>query len=1687
MSVPTEEETTLELGDIWTLTSNTFGSITGKIIYRDENLCRIQSFNSTDRATNVPFGDDGDFAEGTGIVSAVLHAKRSDPHFTAILGASEGERLEFFSVAGEKVAGDGPAIIATIEDDDEHDAIVLTDGRRIDFAFMGPPPPIDVIRLRSADLDEGDTGEREAGATTAVEEGGLPDGYDLSLLEGLLPAAMVEEIPTADRTYPEAIQREDMYIDLLKDFSEIKQKNPTVLRRLARETELLLALKHAVTVTGPDGSPRPFAKSPESLQSILTRLGTPIASIIPVLAVKRILYYEPSVELNAPEKMLEQVEFRDWLLHELRNYRASSAYLAGQDSGAAQISTLMYTYLYDVLFREGSTLTAGGAARPGEEIMADQDVLRAVVPTDDVYGYPRLGIRSGVDDKNVTGIKTRQVRVLSSLKTKTQSVIVPGDTGTAVNYLLLPAHIGATWRPTKFSGTIAEDIRAGERTKTLQPFEFVTNNPAVYVDNGIKVIKNLESAEGADAGDVNLIEWIKYNLEQNVHPADLLSSGAVGVHRVLDSIGLRSYDWTPAVANTIWSSVKKAQANYVGAYDTFKRAVEAEPETPYEVGPGIPKKSTVYVQAKQVDSLAQALQKLDEINPDQGEWDLAQAQHIMSAAEGTLVTILYRKLTSSPELAKAEAIYKAEVRRSLLTIAAINYNMAKYKASPVLNTCPHVKDKDVLRQVMAKDDTKFYAVLQRFLKRYQGARSDNWVECTVCESHLICMHEIMLLYERTHPGRAPALHKEILLDYGGAAFNGKYVCRNCGVPISDFEYDTHLEYDDEGRPLVGRAAAEEEEVSAEDELDTILNISLKKKSLEFEDPLQQELYGIARVVAQSAGFALDEDTFKSIVQFTYTYVSTTLPPKDEYEAMTAKRKVRPSYESFKATTEVAITAVVVLCQIHTLRPLPEVLFPFVGCQFRRGGFPIETDNPTETGAMEYLVCVIANMNRASEPWDRTMWSTESSPDKRQNMVRDWMMRMTNESKVKAMLTKAGADYLEFTKDRTSGASSTDKLPFTFRPVQNTKPVDIVSKALYPDRILAAAGEAPLAEIQPVVQTRNYELAVGSIQNAHEIARQNSLVSDASVRSESICCFMPIQTVRTGALSTFNPPATELEIDGLRQAELALRRRDPTQQSNGTHLWVRWLPPEQIASIGVAPDSAYFKMFMRNCFKGVREGEPHEFGRRGNMYECRHCGFRVQRDPLVLMSDLNDEEIYNNDSKRKGPPRTAVQEEAKAALKAAGKEVTEVTFDSLLSAIRQRRFVDPHIEPVAPRSAELFTELNTLIRRDMPFMPARAAEWTLVETAMVANFKRESPPSEEARKITWAQFVSKYDALRNGLLDVLDGRQGKAPVRGIVRKVEDILAAVERITDDPIFQGPNEITKHWIIGLERLSRGFSEMVYGSGTWFGENVGSTKSIRNQLFGGTKWFGKKISQRHAEKFEDMIQKILGATHDTNKELNKPEIRASSSRLCQQLALYLGGIMRYWTQNLPMFSVWGVTNEELRYMLRWLVLSSIESLLLIESPLYSKIPKDSEKTLIQKILLGWTKSTFVEARRQFDQFGLTEEEIRLAILDAREKEKNSVIKEIDDEKDPDMRAVALVQKGLKMGRWGIGNAKNLTGYNAEMWDFLQEQRDRIGKVDNTNAAAAPVVEDAVGFTFGSLPEADRGFDTAKHDHEDE
>lgn len=229
MSAPnlTEEEEMLnipELGDILTVKSTVFGKISGKIIYRDENLIRVLPFNSSDRAYDLPMDpNEGDFKADIGVTECIIHTKRDAPQFALQLSASPGELLEFFNNAGQVVAP--PGIIADKGINEENDTILLTDGRLLNFMYIGPPMPIQVIRV-SVPAQPGE----EEGVGMEQEDGDEPpDVYDLSFLEGLVPAAIMEDIPTADRTYPEVIQREEMYLDLLKSFSEARQDRKSVV------------------------------------------------------------------------------------------------------------------------------------------------------------------------------------------------------------------------------------------------------------------------------------------------------------------------------------------------------------------------------------------------------------------------------------------------------------------------------------------------------------------------------------------------------------------------------------------------------------------------------------------------------------------------------------------------------------------------------------------------------------------------------------------------------------------------------------------------------------------------------------------------------------------------------------------------------------------------------------------------------------------------------------------------------------------------------------------------------------------------------------------------------------------------------------------------------------------------------------------------------------------------------------------------------------------------------------------------------------------------------------------------------------------------------------------------------------------------------------------------------------------
>jgi hypothetical protein len=979
---------------------------------------------------------------------------------------------------------------------------------------------------------------------------------------------------------------------------------------------------------------------------------------------------------------------------------------------------------------------------------------------------------------------------------------------------------------------------------------------------------------------------------------------------------------------------------------------------------------------------------------------------------------------------------------------------------------------------MVYDESKFIKLLGDFLERYQGDRKSNWVQCKVCQMNLLCIHEVMKFYEKTHPGRSPALSKEILLDFGGAAFNGRYVCKNCGVPIAEFEYDNHLEYDDDGRPLAGRAPVEEGKTSPEEELTRVLDMAMNKETVTFDDPVKTQLYEIVSILTLNTGFMFNLDTIKSLVNKVYIYETTKLPTESDYETMRkGSRKPLPAYESFKANIEIAVIAAILLCEIHTIEPLPELVYPFAGCNFARGGYPIEGDDENLQGAFEYIVCVIANMNRDQRPWNITEWWGESSPEDRKKRVRSWVKKMLKEPDIAVSLQIAREKFIIYKKEASFQATASDIIPSHFRPTHliESPEFDMANVAV-PGRLIDSVLESPIGDIEPVIKERAFQLAVTDIIRSHLAAKETGIINPASPRSESNCCFLSISDIRNGL-------EAERESAGLAFAETVLHKRDPNNQSNGAHLWVRWTPPEPTVSIPVAPDAAYFKLFMRTCFKGQRAGEIHEFGKRLNgktiVYECRHCKLQSQRDPLIIMSDLNDEELYNSNTKRKGPPSTKFQDEARAVLTASHVTVDAGTFGDLLNIVCRKQTVDPYVVPRKADSRAIIAEIMSLMNNSAILTPMRLQELDLLNSTINGLYELQADIPEDRRIIIWAAFSGKYDDLKTRVIDILDG----GPAKGKGKIGKEVVAAIEKMTEEPLFKGPAEINKNWIVGLERLGTNFGQMVFG-GSWFGfpYEVRKLRKIKSTLFGGLKWFGKQIKDKHAAKFENMIGTILGSTNSAIMALNKASIQGDSALVLKQLAIWLGKLNSFWIDNINSVSIFGLSNVELSNILRWAVLSSVESLLTISSPLYISITTESNKLQIKNILSEWTKSAFLEGGKSYELFGMSDEAVEAAILDLREKEKISIIKEIDDIKDPDEKAAMMLQKRLGLGRWAVGTTKG-GEFNAEYWNFLQGQRDRIGVYDEFGGQRR---ENALGFDFAEVPQGERGYETYAGQDED-
>ena len=1636
MATNSGEDLVPELGDFVTFTSDLYKTTTGVIVYRDGRLIRIRPVNSTQPVIEFPLEEaTGLFLASLGVTEVLIHTKRSDPHFSKQLGVVPGELLEFLDTQGQQVEPSATVfeIIAT----DEHDAIKLEDGRVLDFQFVGPPPNYALLRARAAPEEA----EEDSGANKEnYVDDELPDEAFPDIDIGLLPAALVEEIPTEERTYSDGLQREDMFVSLLTDHTPERQKDPKIMSRLYRLTDVMLAMKNSMIQR--DGSGAPLLGEPSfsyiatTVQEALEKQsnGAPLAALLPIAAVKKILYTDEEETLD-----YDEVELRNDTTSLINALNAQATFTAAVDQGNPFI-----TYINDLL--NATAAYKGGAA---VKIAIDQDVLRTQVPPTPVMGFPSTGPAFNNEGpvplmENALGTITKQaVRLLGpsrirNPKTNTSYVVAPADSGEVRGHLLLTQDLLRFRSPIR-SSHLLWDIQNSELSRSSKQTYYTALRRSL------------------DAQTVVLPDSINpLRDEFTTRCQTALQFNDKGLVSIMDSLGLRTLEITDDIMEPITNAVVSGIQVWDTAYKNLGLSALDRMKAPsiFTIDPvGSDLWTDVVLKNPIVEPYVSIMKQKESTLAD---YDLMLANDTTAYAGGTLGPFI-NGLLGGIDVVALESDFKNETAREERNKATVRETAKLLQSSPDLNPCVHVKELDKLRGI--RDDSKRMIIFDKFVKKFSGGQAGNYILCGNCGKDLVCKHEIILLNEYLNPGRSVALHKTLLLEYAGPVFEGAYICKTCGQKIMDIEYDTHIEFDDEGRPLMGRTVLENTD-DAEDEY----NVAIAAEA-ESDIPFvgaQRKLYFQERALFELCGLALNLDVYKRTVAALTSYIDAFGSTEEAYLASQERTKAAMAKQGKKYTgvpfinyqsTQIigAIGAFAVL-EIQTNPVNIPIAAP--GCTLSRTGFPLDGVDPATagTGALDYAACALASIKRNDVPWNKVIWSAETDMKRRVEQSKNNILLALAKIlgiQLKGMpaiapldnVTQLYRDLLERTRGISNTkvgvtdaalSSSSDKLPPVFRPLQRLAGIDTEAIGNV-QQFSKNVRSGNLLPVRKVTYERQLSLNMNLMGTFHTNAQASGVVQENNPCSESVCCtrsLADLEQTGNGVRSLDLPEAVAAEVALMKDSAVIIARRDPAVSNAGTHIYVPWSAP-LITNVLPTPDaSVYYKLFLKACYRGRKYGSTHELN---NNSVCRNCGFHFPEELMYL----NAAEITETGKKQEAAIDAMNKERERLALTAfstQGVEITEDKFRDLEEAIRTRKLVT---QVIPLELTKFFASLEQIGAALAPpsCNVSTVEDWQSFITGMTKIQQEERKGPQRLGPLV--DFSRRYDKL---LGDFRSSLLAHASQKTRVPTALDSLVTITANTDS-----------HTVI--RTLTTQFVVVA--------QQVATTYKIRNPPV--RKWF-PKVNRDHAESLKKIWEVFAAVTEQTVHDLDDIDERAKPIVITALLrfSAVFGSVLHIWKQDLR--PTLGFTPEEYTQALRWTLVTLLSHLTNPTSVFFDGSPSATVTAHAMAALADWIVLAANTSGNIAKKYVLSDEEIRSRVNARVEQEKAMFIAKMDKQ-EQEMRKLELVKKKLKIGDWAVGS-QNLFKYNSNMYEFERSQRAAMGLPEFTEDVTG-AVDAAAGGDF--------------------
>ncbi len=1623
-AVKEEDDILLELGDRIIIDSTRYGRITGRIYYRDDELIRILPDGISDRLYDFELIDN-DFDED--VKDIALLEKRITDSFVTQHNLRAGQILTTYTSAGEQSQQ-----YEIIRVNDTLDRIRIRDATGtesvISFSFIGIPRDLPFVIVRGTESHaavstatvnddaaatatvqpppvaemtaEDEPTEEEITASinlhhNAASSEEIEEEVELPIIGFIDIPVLLEmtEIPKSQRLFPEEMQKADALNDLLQTLDAAQQKNPTAIKRIRILTELLSYLKNEVIHYDENNMPRLRATSVDTLRDMLHSVHVPLGR--PVLDIKKRVYYAPTEKkekkrwgkkkktINEPEpneedRQDEAKQMEDDELHKLTEEQSQYLYQIPfatelenflnanqtQSTGSTGYNINFWIWLPSVLSRFARTWvpTETDTIKEKWSAIADTEFFRSELPADDEENATLAGIiPSGNPDTQpfIGSIKYGYERALSSTfradEKKRKRLLIESESAPLKSYLLFPLKTEAKIGSTR-TGSLAKDIESAQaEPKWMSRILKENKIEETPTSTGILAL----GSTGNTIGNISLADY--FNALQL--PTTSMN-GIADLVAALYPFGIEHMELSADLFKILQKKIQEYNASLKTYIQGLRDELVAISKTERTLPAGILSAEAAAAQDGALQSepiLQETLSELRRQSPNIATMDLAKLVHLLNiypdltiATLGAVPAIQNRARLRAARDEFIEALHIAK----RLQIAEMEKGV-----EPTENPCEHAAMLKDIRRIT--DDNERMQFLVKYLNKYQGERVDNWINCSRCNQHLLCLHEFNILQQFLKPREKQVLQKELILQFAGPLFSGKYTCRNCGQPFAEMKYDTNLEFDDEGNPLMGRAVLVDDDAIKEEALDNALGPQIGSDDNPIEEtlgdllkhPKQKSIYFIAKQISNRVGIFLDVDSYKKVIKRANKYIKT-LDTREEYKKK-AKESGRDAmdYDVYLARITVCITAVYLLIQIQTRIPNFTVRYTLRGCNPPGfDGYPLgKEDNKT---GINYIACAISSIQRNEPPWNSTGFLAERQDAVRQKRIMQYiealLKKVINDPDIQIDITKK-RHYLEttFGSEYAEGGALSEIIPTRFLPIPYKRTPE--SNAAEP----LVDGATPAIQAQLWIQTGN------------EQAEKTATILQGSPFADSTCC-----------KSDITQPGAFWEKD---MPQLGERRMQPAVARGGSRLAPQFTPRPMAQLLADAPESIYYRVFLKVCFRGPRIGHPHELGMN---LKCPWCDFVFPFHPMLQQTASKDE-------------KAEMDKQLEMALESQGIDITPTSFQELLDATHNVNLLPVYNAPAFEDTANIFNKLSSL----NPVPMSDEEEWkTLVE-----SIRGEFSDLEVNASNTDVALASK------DIVELIKQYESQF----LKRMKEKMFAIYLKIVSLSFENYAEVILTYFIQPIARLLNNF-------------NSDSLVFIQPEY---------KLAQQHVDVLQNNVLKpevnIMTVYSEHINSEDATFIRAKLQQCKQQLIA-----VKKMTSDILTIP-YGPYSVLQTYIKRLLLIAPLTEMLNGNIIPAFATESDSVPVRILNDLLADCLKKYNKER-----LGYSMEDIKEDLMVRSEKEKNEFIKFFDRMSD-DEKAAEKMKKMLGIGRWAVGGTAAIRIYDADRWDAERAERAAAGIMD--------------------------------------